>query len=115
MQSRSPGQLGDLVVPESEADASASRGSPGWLMQSLPSLGASLRSSGNALRSRSRRRVHGKAVATSRRLISTPGCLLEIRTPKAGEVRPYSPLMNSSKSAFTLSGSTIAMPWEPPG
>ena len=27
----------------------------------------------------------------------------------------YSPLMNSRRSAFILPGSTIAMPWEPPG
>ena len=27
----------------------------------------------------------------------------------------YSPLMNSRRSAFILPGSTIAIPWEPPG
>jgi hypothetical protein len=57
----------------------------------------------------------GKAIATSRRLISTPGAPWNERAQKAGAVRLTHPLMNSSKSAFTLSGSTIAMPWEPPG
>ena len=59
-------------------------------------------------------RVHGKAIATSRRLISTLGAPWNDNAKGRGG-KAYSPLMNSSKSAFTLSGSTIAMPWEPPG
>ena len=57
-------------------------------------------------------RVYGKAIATSRRLISTLGAPRNENDKRQGG---YSPLMNSSKSALTLSGSTIAMPWEPPG